>query len=166
MPSVIMPVDVRMFTQTPALNENGCCVVLHSCPRLHAQIESLWRGIVEGHPMLNSAEEGVKILVRDLFERLQANPDDQLIKEFWGSFLLLIATKLISKIYRSTTLDCDAIQFACMSSITNINEFFNDLDRASDQDLLSVLETYAYTKIKHHSYSCLNCDLTLPGFIA
>jgi hypothetical protein len=111
MPSVTMPADVRMFTQTPSLSENGCCIVLHSCPRLQAQIESLWRGIVEGYPMLSSAEEGVKILVRDLFDRLQANPDDRLIKEFWGSFLLSIAMKLISKIYRNTTLDVDDIQY-------------------------------------------------------
>jgi hypothetical protein len=166
MPSVTMPVDVRIFTQTPSLSENGCCIVLRSCPRLQAQIESLWRGIVEEHP-LSRAEEGVKILVRDLFDRLQANPDDRLIKEFWNSFLLSIAIKVTNRMARTTDFYFEDIQFACMSSITNIYEFFSNLDaRASDRDLLSVLETYAYAKIKHHSYSCLNCELTLSGFLA
>jgi hypothetical protein len=161
MPSVTMPVDVRIFTQTPSLSENGCCIVLRSCPRLQAQIESLWRGIVEEHP-LSRAEEGVKILVRDLFDRLQANPDDRLIKEFWGSFLLSIAMKLISKIYRNTTLDRDAIQFACMSSVTNIHEFFNklDLSRSSNENLLPVLKAYTYAKIKNHIYYCLSGEFS------
>jgi hypothetical protein len=162
MPSVTMPVDVRMFTQTPSLSENGCCVVLHSCPRLQTQIELLWRGIVERHPMLNSAEEGVKILVRDLFERLQASPDDRLIKEFWGSFLLSIAMKLISEIYRDTIFDVDDIQFSCMSSVTNIHEFFNklDLSRSSNENLLPVLKAYTYAKIKNHIYSCLSGEFS------
>jgi hypothetical protein len=165
--SMTMPADVQIFTQTPELSENGCCIILRSCPRLRAEIESKWRGIIDVHPMLRSSEEGMKILVRDLFNELQANPDAKCIKEFWGSFLLSIAMKLISKIYRNTTLDYDAIQFTCMSSINNINEFFNDLDICvSGRDLLSVLEAYAYTKIKHHSYSCLNCELILSGFIA
>ncbi len=164
MSSITIPINVRIFTQTPDLSENGCCVVLRSCPRLQAQIALRWRGIVEAHP-LSSSEEGMKILVRDLFDRLQVNPDDGLIKEFWGSFLLSIAIKLISEIYRNTTLDGDAIQFACMSSITNIHEFFNEIDaRASDRDLLSVLKTYAYAKIKHHSYSCLNCKFSSCSF--
>jgi hypothetical protein len=110
---------------------------------------------------LSSSEEGVKILVRDLFNELRANPDRQFIKEFWGSFLLSIAMKLVSKIYRNTTLDYDAIQFACMSSITNIHEFFKDLDiRAIDEDLLYVLKAYSYAKIKNHSYSCLSSEFS------
>jgi hypothetical protein len=164
--SMTMPDDVQIFTQTPELSENGCCIILRSCPRLRAEIESKWRGIIDVHPMLRSSEEGTKILVRDLFNELQANPDAKCIKEFWGSFLLLIAMKLISKIYRNTTLDCDDIQFACMSSVTNIHEFFNDLDiRASDRDLLFTLETYAYAKIKYHTYSCLKNEIFSSGAV-
>jgi hypothetical protein len=162
MPSVIMPVDVRMFTQTPSLSENGCYIVLRSCPRLQAQIESLLRGIVGGHPMLNSAEEGVKILVRDLFDRLQANPEERLIKEFWGSFLLSIAMKLISEIYRDTIFDVDDIQSACINRVTNIHEFFNklDLSRSSNENLLPILKVYTYAKIKNHIYFCLSGEFS------
>jgi hypothetical protein len=160
--SITMPADVQIFTQTPELSENGCCIILRSCPRLRAEIESKWRGIIDVHPMLRSSEEGMKILVRDLFNELQANPDHQFIKEFWGSFLLSIAMKLVSKIYRNTTLDCDAIQFACMSSITNIHEFFNklDLSHSSNENLLPVLKAYTYAKIKNHVYSCLSGELS------
>jgi hypothetical protein len=160
--SMTMPADVQIFTQTPELSENGCCIILRSCPRLQAEIESKWRGIIDVHPMLSSSEEGVEILVRDLFNELQANPDRQFIKEFWGSFLLLIAMKLVSKIYRNTTLDCDAIQFACMSSITNINEFFNklDLSRSTNENLLPILKAYSYAKIKNYVYACLSGEFS------
>lgn len=160
--SMTMPADVQIFTQTPALSENGCCIILRSSPRLQAEMESKWRGIIDVHPMLSSSDEGMKIFVRDLFERLQANPDDRLIKEFWGSFLLSIAVKLMSKIYRNTILDVDDIQFACMSSITNIHEFFNklDLSRFTNKNLLPVPKAYSYAKIKSHVYSCLSGEFS------
>lgn len=160
--SMTMPANVQIFTQTPELSENGCCIILRSCPRLQAEMESKWRGIIDVHPRLNSSEEGMKILVRDLFNELHANPDAKFIKEFWGSFLLSIAVKLVSEIYGDTILDVYDIQFACLSSITNIHEFFHNIDltRSSDEDLLLVLTAYSYTKIKNHVYSCLSSELS------
>ncbi len=158
-----MPDDVKIFTKTPGLSEDGSRIVLRSCPRLQAAIESRWRDIVATHPDRNMPEDGVKILVQDLLSELSANPHDKYIKAFWGSLLLVMAIKVTCRLARTTDLYFDDIQFACMAGICNIHEFFSSIDR--DRILLPHLKAYAYQKIKYCSYSYLSSQMSVnPGF--
>jgi hypothetical protein len=162
--SMTMPDRVQIFTKTPSLSKDGSQIVLRSCPHLQMAIESRWRDIVAAHPELTMPEDGVNILVQDLFDQLSANPNDKFIKAFWGSLLLEIAVKVTSHMTRTTDLYFDDVQFACMASICNIHEFFIlELDR--DRILLPHLKAYAYQKIKCCSYSYLNSQMSAaPGF--
>jgi hypothetical protein len=162
--SMTMPDDVKIFTKTPGLSEDGSRIVLRSCSRLQSEIESRWQDIVATHPDLNMPEDGVKIMVQDLLSELSANPNDKFIKAFWGSLLLSMAIKVTCRIARTTDLYFDDIQFACMASICNIHEFFSfEIDR--DRISLSHLKAYAYQKIKYCSYSYLSSQMSAnPGF--
>jgi hypothetical protein len=157
--SMTMPDNVQIFTKTPSLSKDGSRIVLRSCPHLQAAIESRWRDIVAAHPELTIPEDGVKILVQDLFSELSANPNDRYIKAFWGSLLSSMAIKVTYRLARTTNLYFDDIQFACMASICNIHEFFK-FEMNRDRILLPHLKAYAYQKIKCCSYSYLNFQLS------
>jgi hypothetical protein len=67
------PNELRIFIRQPRINQNGSQMFMVLDPLLEAAIASRWQDIVSQYPGLIASDDGVGILVRDLFEQLQAN---------------------------------------------------------------------------------------------
>jgi hypothetical protein len=101
------PDELRIFSKRHHINPDGSQMSMRLDPNLQAAIANRWQDIVREHPGLIASDDGVGILVRNLFEQLQAksmkrsieiarltyvllraNLSEEALEEYWRAFLL------------------------------------------------------------------------------
>jgi hypothetical protein len=164
--SPIPPDEIQIFAQTMASSGQAARMFLKPDNVLRQQLASRWQDTATAYPELSSDDDLVAKLVLDLLDELRANSPDELIGQYWLSFLSGRAIDVATRVYRRIGIRLYDVQCACIGSIGDVHNFFNnlDIDRDRHQNLLANLDLYAQAKIKHLGYMYLRtefADLTI-----
>jgi hypothetical protein len=160
------PDEIQIFAQTMASSGQAARMFLKPDNVLRQQLASRWQDTATAYPELSSDDDLVAKLVLDLLDELRANSPDELIGQYWLSFLSGRAIDVATRVYRRIGIRLYDVQCACIGSIGDVHNFFNnlDVDRDRHQNLLANLDRYAQAKIKHLGYMYLRtefADLTI-----
>jgi hypothetical protein len=168
-----LPDETEVFTRVIDYQNlaHSSRLSLKLSPKLHRSLESRWLKIVAAHSDIGNDRYLARILVRDLFDRLNANSRELIVQEHWLSFLSDLALAVAEKIFTiiggdfSRNISIDEIQSICLSTIVNPRQFlasFNcDFDR--ENKLLASLKAYAYSSIKYAAYPSIRKEFADPN---
>jgi hypothetical protein len=168
-----LPEETEVFTRV--INYQNSARVSHISlklsPKLQRSLESRWLKIIADSPDIENDRYLARILVRDLFDRLNTNPSDLIIQEHWLAFLSDLALRVAEKIFKtidgdfSKNISTEEIQSICLATIVNPSRFFVgfncDFDRSNN--LLSSLKSYAYNAIKYAAYPSIRKEFADPN---
>ena len=166
--------EISIFTRIIATHPEGsdrARLTLRLCPKLQQSIESQWQATIVANPDSHNSQDLAKLLVADLFDRLNRGLVDPILTEHWLAFLFDLALLVSASIFKTMSRDrylnieLQDIQSICLSKIVNPQLFFINfnLNLTQTNDLLSSLKAYAYQSIRYAAYPSIRKEFVCPN---
>jgi hypothetical protein len=166
--------EIKIFTKIIANHPQALGqpkFILQLSPKLQRSIDAQWQATIVANPDSHNPQDIAKLLVADLFDRLEQDSVDRIFIDHWLAFLFELALLVSAKIFKTINRDrylniaLQDIQSICLGQVVDPQRFFANfnLNLTQTNDLLSSLKAYAYQAIKYAAYPSIRNQFLCPN---